>query len=1051
MRTPTPARRIPTFVSLAFVAACSGTSRQSVDSGPTMADAPPAEGGSSTPTDGRPLSPDALPVLPDSPPPWPDAQPGSGDGKPGPVDTSGAPDANAVPPPSQFAKLCEQRKNDLAAAMCPAGDAECTSGCTYFFSASQGSDSLDGKAPAPSGSSGPWPSLARIQSLKLQAGDVLCVRRGDTFRGGAQLPYGLHAPADRPIVIRPYGPPTAPGPVVSGAKPIPPSWTASSLSPKLMQVSLASTLTRGPAYQRQGTTYTPREKIFQLLVAGRPQRLATFPNPGEGPSVAKGLKLPAGHYSLIDAVPGAGQVRDNELPTTNPLTGTAIDWTGARFYYRQIRWIIDALDVTAFDPSTRTLTVSRAPDCATDNCVGWGFFLIDHLGALDSPGEWYYDDETQVLYFYPPAGLDLSTAAIEASTYTVDAQPPSWATANTLPAPAFTTGLALQSNSGIHVLGMVFQHFSDAGLTARATLSSDSADAPESTTQLRVEGCAFHYTGPTGVDIERWGDIGGTDGNNRITGNAFIGQTSQALILQTTHSEVACNSVDDIGLLEHYPRFGMFGNGQAPSEHGMAVYVTADHIDVLYNRVRRTASAGISFGGADSTIAYNLVRQACYTKSDCGGLHTYSWQDNASGFSVPGIAGSTVMNNIVLESLGSSEGDGRDYDTPMAQGLFLDFGSHDYVVKGNVAALNTSAGILLARNRNVTVDGNWLYANVQDGEWNYPYSQLQMETTYPPTDAQITGNVIAAAAPLQIPMGIRGLTVAQAGTFAHNTYFDPFAYDATSSDHQLTNYLIFVAPDDEATRVGYHLREWSQVARENDATGASFYWQPDQITQELSDNLITNGTFDAGLAGWSTNDWSDSTITADTHPVLGPSLRFDRNGAQGGGIGAFSNAFALEAGQTYQVHLWLAPADGVAVPLPPAINLGNGDRWTYIPCDQVREVSFLVTPPAPQSQAVLEFTPYPLYGDRFWIDDVEVKKVAAQPYDQGTAIRFDEPLPTGVRSFLAYNDTDADQALALGTAAYADLAGGRHTGTVTIPAFGAVVLVPEAWAKNPTK
>ena len=710
-----------------------------------------------------------------------------------------------------------------------------------------------------------------------------------------------------------------------------------------------------------------------------------------------------------------------------------------------------AFDVTAFEPSTRTLTLSGRPDCATDDCVGWGYFLVDHPGALDSPGEWYYDDDAQILYFYPLAGLDLATAVIEASTYTADAQPPSWEPATTLPAPAFTAGLDLQSNSGFRVYGIVFQHFSNAGLKSVATISTGSADLPTGTTQLRVEGCAFNYTGPTGVAIERWGDIAGTDGNNRVTGNTFVGQTSQALILQTTHSEVACNTVDDIGLLEQYPRFGMFSNGQAPSEHGMAVYVTADAIDVLYNRVRRTASAGISFRGAGSTIAYNLVRQACYTKSDCGGIHTYAWPDDGSGFSAPGIAGSTVMNNIVIESLGSSEGDGRDYEAPMAQGLFLDFGSHDYVVKGNVAALNTNAGILLARNRNVTVDGNLLYANVQDGEWNYPYSQLQMETTYPPTSAQVTSNVIAAVAPLQIPMGMRGLTIAQAGTFDRNTYFDPFAYDATSSDNRLTNYLIFVAPDDEATRVGYHLREWAQVANESSAAGAPFYWQADEVTQALSENLISNGTFDASVAGWTTRSWSRSTITADTHPVLGPSLRFDRNGAQGGEIGAFSNSFTLEAGQTYQVRLWLAPAAGVTVPLPPAINLGNTDDWTFVPCDQVREVSYLVTPTATQSQAALEFTPYPLHGDRFWIDDVTVRKVTAQPYDQGTVIRFDEPLPTGVRSFLAYNDTDAEQALSLGSAVFADLAGGRHTGTVPVPAFGAVVLVPEAWAKNPTK
>jgi len=1045
--------------ALSFAAACGSSTRTpppdagpvEPEAGPLAVDTRPALADSAANADTQPPPPDTRPPSPDARPPSGDTSLPSPDGNSPPAEAGTLPDLGTAPPPDKLAKLCGQRQAELATALCPAGDAECASGCTYFFSSSLGSDSLDGKAPAPSGASGPWKSLSKLQGLALQAGDAVCFRRGDTFRGSAQLPYGLRAPASKPIVLRPYGPPAAPRPVLSGAKTIPTAWTPVPSSPKLMQIDLTSTLARGPAYQRQGKSYTPREKIYQLFATGEPQRLATFPNPGEGASIAKGLKLPAGHYSLIDAVPGGGRIRDAELPSTNALTGAAIDWTGARFYHRQIRWIIDAFDVTAFDAATRTLTLSGTPDCATDDCVGWGYFLIDHLGALDSPGEWYYDDATQILYFYPPAGLDLATTELEASVYTADAQPPSWESPSTLPEPAFTTGLDLQSGSGLRVYCLVFQHFSSVGVRSVSTIGTGSADAPESTTDLRIEGCAFHHTGPTGVTLERWVDIAGTDGKNRLTGNTFVGQTSHAVILQTTHSEIACNTVDDVGLLEHYPRFGMFGSGQAPSEHGMAVYVTAGNVDIVYNRVRRTASAGISFRGPATTVAYNLVRQACYTKSDCGGVHTFTWPDDGSGFADTGITGSTVMNNIVLESIGSSEGDGRDYDTPMAQGLFLDFGSHDYVVKGNVVALSTTAGILLARNRNVTVEGNTLYANVQDSEWNYPFSQIQLETSYPPTLAQLRGNVVVAVAPLQIPLGIRGMTIAEAGTFDGNTYFDPFAYDATSAEHALTNYLIFVAPDDEATRVGYHLREWASLAKETNAAGAPFYWHADRIAEELSANLIANGTFDTGLAGWTTESWSASTVTADPHPVLGPSLRFDRNGAQGGGIGVKSNSFALEAGQTYWLRLWLAPADGVTVPLPPAVNFGDPDDWVYLPSDRTREISFVFTPRTTQSKAALEITPYPLHADRFWIDDVSVKKVTALPYDQGTAIRFDEPVPTGVRSFLTYNDTDTEQPLALGAAVYVDPAGTRHTGSVTVPAFGGVILFPEAWTKAPSK
>jgi hypothetical protein len=151
------------------------------------------------------------------------------------------------------------------------------------------------------------------------------------------------------------------------------------------------------------------------------------------------------------------------------------------------------------------------------------------------------------------------------------------------------------------------------------------------------------------------------------------------------------------------------------------------------------------------------------------------------------------------------------------------------------------------------------------------------------------------------------------------------------------------------------------------------------------------------------------------------------------------------------VHLWLAPAEGVTVPLPPVITIGNTDDWNFLPSDRTREITFTVQATKTMTDAVLEFTPYPLNGDRFWIDDVVVKKVTAAPYDSGTVIRFDQPLPDGVRSFLAYNDTDAEQTLALGATRMVDTSGTVHTGTVTVPAFGGVVLVPEEWTKLPTR
>ena len=41
------------------------------------------------------------------------------------------------------------------------------------------------------------------------------------------------------------------------------------------------------------------------------------------------------------------------------------------------------------------------------------FFIENVFEELDAPGEWYLNDDSRTLYFYPPEGLDLSTALVE--------------------------------------------------------------------------------------------------------------------------------------------------------------------------------------------------------------------------------------------------------------------------------------------------------------------------------------------------------------------------------------------------------------------------------------------------------------------------------------------------------------------------------------------------------------------------------------------------------------------------------------------------------------
>jgi hypothetical protein len=226
-------------------------------------------------------------------------------------------------------------------------------------------------------------------------------------------------------------------------------------------------------------------------------------------------------------------------------------------------------------------------------------------------------------------------------------------------------------------------------------------------------------------------------------------------------------------------------------------------------------------------------------------------------------------------------------------------------------------------------------------------------------------------------------------------------------------------------------------------------WQANQVTV-VGTNLISNGDFASGITGWSTEGWSASKVSADSHPVLGACLKYERNGATGGRTGALSNTFALKGGHAYWIKFWIAPDTSSAKHEPFTLTVDPKQAALYVPDDKVREVEYVYTPKADAAAGQFELTPYPNYPDRFWIDDVVVQEVTATPYKSSAIVRFDQTLPTDARSILVYNDTESAQTVSLGSALYVKPDGSAQ-GSVSIRAFSGVVLIPQAWSKDPVK
>ena len=88
-------------------------------------------------------------------------------------------------------------------------------------------------------------------------------------------------------------------------------------------------------------------------------------------------------------------------------------WTGATLRIRDYSWTFEVRPVTGYSAASGRLAVaglgSQLPE--------WGYFLDGKLEELDHPGEWFYQAETQTVYFYPPAGQDPNHMLIEGSVF----------------------------------------------------------------------------------------------------------------------------------------------------------------------------------------------------------------------------------------------------------------------------------------------------------------------------------------------------------------------------------------------------------------------------------------------------------------------------------------------------------------------------------------------------------------------------------------------------------------------------------------------------------
>ncbi len=602
---------------------------------------------------------------------------------------------------------------------------------TYYVSSSQGNDHNTGLSE-----SDPLATISTVNSLALQPGDVVLFKCGDTWRADPLILKHSGA-AGQPILFSSYPAACLDRPVLSGAQPVA-GWQLHTGSIYIADLSTGA---------NQGK-FT--DGINQLFRAGERLTLGRWPN----------LDAPDGGYSTIDNQPAGNQLTDNQLP--------AGSWTGAVAHIRGMRWYI--LNRLVTGTSGQTLSLGTNLDCWGNNCTGWGYFINNHINTLDRDGEWYYDPLTRHVYLYSSTGVP-ADGQVEGS---VILHPDDRSWGGILLGEDYQAAIAYVTVDNLAIHGW-FRH----GIATPTNLH------PYENHHVTLQNNALTDMDGTGINLATWvydaGD-GRPDGwrggyeiivkNNLIAGANQMGINSYARNLQITN-----NVIREVGLIENLNAAGLgcsFEDGEgACTEDGDGIRIkidqandTGNYTTISGNRLERIAHNGMDIFGHHNTIKNNVIVQSCFTKGDCGGVRTFG-RDNLDTSAVHDL---TFEGNIILNTIGNTDGCQSAYDALFGFGLYIDNYSRDINITGNTIVSSTAAGILY-QNSTGAITSNTLYNNSRGSM----YSAQVTLTEAPTFISQHSSNILFSLQPNAWTLFAAGKE--RLGASDHNDFFHPYQSD----------------------------------------------------------------------------------------------------------------------------------------------------------------------------------------------------------------------------------------------------------------------------------
>jgi len=252
-------------------------------------------------------------------------------------------------------------------------------------------------------------------------------------------------------------------------------------------------------------------------------------------------------------------------------------WAGEKDVWVHGYWFWDWSDerhqVEAIDVEKRIISVAP-PYHGYGYRVGQWFYAMNILAELDTPGEWYLDRETGVLYFWPPRPIAKGRAVVS----------------------VLETLVTLTGASHVTIRGVTFEAARGTGIVMSGC------------EHALIAGCVLRNVGGRAVQI-----AGGTaDG---VVACDIYGTGSGGISLRggQRSSLTPGGHFADNNHIHHYGRWNRM--------YTPAIALGGVGNRATHNRIHDAPHMAVSFGGNDHVIEFNEIYDVCLESNDAGAIY----------------------------------------------------------------------------------------------------------------------------------------------------------------------------------------------------------------------------------------------------------------------------------------------------------------------------------------------------------------------------------------------------------------------------------------------